>query len=186
MGRSSLPKRRGAHVSLSDVASIGSLVSGAAVLVSLIYLGLQVRQNTHVHRASAHQARLDFVMEFLDGQTDPSLAPVFLRGLEGDPTMTEVEFTRFRAFMHRWFLGMAEIVWMHERGVLDDDRYAGSLEALRGYLGFPGCRAVWQVVKPVMPAPFRILVETTIADTDVASVHSVFNAWRSALLVQTR
>ena len=39
-------------------------------------------------------------MEFLDGQTDPSLAPLFLRGLEADETMTEVEFTRFRAFMH--------------------------------------------------------------------------------------
>ena len=172
-------------MSLSDLASIGSLVSGIAVLVSLIYLGLQVRQNTHVHRASAHQARLDFVMEFLDGLTDASLAPIFLRGLEGDPSMTEVEFTRFRAFMHRWFLGMAEIVWMHERGVLDDDRYAGSTQALREYLGFPGTRAVWQVIKPVMPATFRTLVDTTIADTELASVHSVFDAWRSALSIQT-
>jgi len=124
-------------------------------------------------------------MEFLDGQTDPSMAPVFLRGMEGDAEMTEVEFTRFRAFMHRWFLGMAEIVWMHERGVLDDDRFAGSMEALRRYLGFPGCRAVWQVIKPVMPAPFQALVEETIADTDVASVHSTFKAWRSALSNQT-
>ena len=172
-------------MSLSDLASVGSLVSSIAVLISLIYLGLQVRQNTHVHRASAHQVRLDFVMEFLHGQTDPSMAPLFLRGLEGDATMTEVEFTRFRAFMHRWFLGMAEIVWMHERGVLDDDRYAGSMEALRGYLGFPGSRAVWQVIKPVMPAPFRSLVETAILETDVASVHSAFNAWRSALAIQT-
>ena len=99
--------------------------------------------------------------------------------------MTEVEFTRFRAFMHRWFLGMAEIVWMHEHGVLDDDRFAGSMEALRGYLSFPGCRAVWQAIKPVMPAPFRVLVERTIADTDVASVHSAFKAWQSALTNQT-
>ena len=142
-------------MSLADLASIGSFVSALAVLISLIYLGLQVRQNTHVHRASAHQARLEFVMDFLEGQTDPSMAPLLLRGMEGDAKLSEVEFTRFKAFMHRWFLGMAEIVWMHERGVLDNDRFAGSMVALRGYLGFPGCRAVWQVIKPVMPASFE-------------------------------
>ena len=31
-------------MSLSDLASLGSFVSGVAVLVSLIYLALQVRQ----------------------------------------------------------------------------------------------------------------------------------------------
>jgi hypothetical protein len=168
-------------MSLADLASIGSFVSGLAVLVSLIYLSLQVRQNTHLHRASAHQARLSFVMEFLGGQTDASMASVLLSGLEGDAQMTEVEFTRFRAFMHRWFLGMAEIVWLHDRGVLDDDRFAGSMAALGSYLSFPGCRAVWQVIKPVMPAPFRALVEKTIAETPVASVNSLFKTWQSAL-----
>lgn len=42
-------------MSLSDLASIGSFVSGVAVLASLIYLALQVRQNTHAHRVTAHQ-----------------------------------------------------------------------------------------------------------------------------------
>ncbi len=168
-------------MSLADLASIGSFVSGVGVLISLIYLSLQIRQNSHIHRATAHQARLDFVMAFLDGQTDASMAAVFLRGLNGDGQLTEVEFTQFRAFMHRWFLGMAEIVWMHDRGVLDDDRFAGSMAALRSYLSFPGCRAVWQVIESFMPAPFRALVEEVIANTQVASAQSGLKAWQSAL-----
>ena len=38
-------------MTLSDLASIGSLISGIAVLISLIYLSLQVRQ---AEKISAH------------------------------------------------------------------------------------------------------------------------------------
>ena len=168
-------------MSLSDLASVGSFVSGVAVLVSLIYLSLQVRQNTHAHRASAHQDRLNFVKEFLGRITDPSMASVYLRGLSADGEMSEVEFTQYRALMHGWFLGMSEIVWLYERGVLDADRYAGSMEALRGYLLYPGCRAVWQVINPVMPPSFRALVENIIAEGGEGDVHGAFESWRGAI-----
>ena len=168
-------------MSLSDLASIGSLVSGVAVLASLIYLALQVRQNTHAHRVTAHQGRLTFVRDFLGQIADPSMAGVYLRGLSADGTLTEVEFTRYRALMHSWFLGMAETVWLHERGVLDADRLAGSMEALRSYLSFPGCRAVWPTIKPVMPVAFQGLVDNTIAATDERSAHAAFESWQSVI-----
>ncbi|HEY5072567.1 MAG TPA: hypothetical protein VII63_11110 [Caulobacteraceae bacterium] len=171
-------------MSLSDLASIGSFVSGLGVLVSLIYLSLQIRQNTHAHRAMAHQDRLNFVKEFLGRLTEASMASVFLRGSAGDDQLTEVEITQYRSLMHGWFLGMAEIVWLHERGVLDSDRFAGSMAALRLHLRSPGCRAVWRVIKPLMPTPFRALVEKTIADLPIGEPHSVSRDWRSALANQ--
>ena len=42
-------------MNLSDVASIGSFVSGVAVLVSLVYLSLQVRQTERNQRALMNQ-----------------------------------------------------------------------------------------------------------------------------------
>jgi hypothetical protein len=168
-------------MSLVDLAAIGSFVSGVAVLVSLIYLALQVRQNTHAHRVTAHQDRLTFVRDFLGQIADPSMATVYLRGLSADGALTEVEFTRFSALMHSWFLGMAEIVWLHERGVLDADRFAGSMEALRRYASFPGCRAVWPIIKPVMPVAFQTLVDKTIAATQERSAHAAFETWQSAI-----
>jgi len=168
-------------MSLSDLASIGSLVSGVAVLASLIYLTLQVRQNTHAHRTTAHQGRLAFVRDFLAQVAQPSMPTVYLRGMEADSSLTEEEFTRFRALMHSWFLGMAEIVWLHERGVLDEDRFVGSMAALRGYLSFPGCRALWPIIKPTMPVGFQHLVEKTIASTEERSAHEQFETWRSAV-----
>ena len=47
----------GANMSLSDLASIGSLVSGVAVLGSLIYLALQVRQTDRNQQAAIRHSR---------------------------------------------------------------------------------------------------------------------------------
>lgn len=168
-------------MSLSDLASLGGFASGVAVLISLIYLALQVRQNTHAHRVTAHEERLTFVRDFLGRIAEPSMAAVYLRGLSADGDLTEIEFTRYRALMHSWFLGMAEVVWLYDRGVLDEDRFAGSMAALRGYLGFPGCRAVWRVIAPVMPITFQDLVTKLIAEGEEASAHSPFETWRAAL-----
>ncbi|HEY5105275.1 MAG TPA: hypothetical protein VII73_00740 [Caulobacteraceae bacterium] len=168
-------------MSLSDLASIGSFISGLAVLISLIYLSLQIRQNTHAHQATAHQDRLNFVKEFLGRLTDASVADIFLRGSAGDRGMTEIEFTQYRSLMHSWFLGMAEIVWLHERGILDDERFAGSMEALRLQLRSPGCRAVWQSIKPLVPAAFQALVEKSIAASGSGSGHFAVKDWRLAL-----
>jgi hypothetical protein len=44
-------------MNLSDLAAIGSLVSGIAVLVSLVYLAQQTRQNSKHTRALIQQGR---------------------------------------------------------------------------------------------------------------------------------
>lgn len=172
-------------MSLTDLASLGSFVSGIAVLVSLIYLSLQIRQNTHLHRATAHKVRADFVTEFLQQQLDPSVAAAVLRGVAGDSSMSEVEFTQFNAITHAWFVGMSELYWLHDQGVLDEDTFTGSDTALRLRLQSPGVRAVWQIVKPMMPEPFRVNVDKVIAENPPVPLNNPFERWKSELRAQS-
>jgi hypothetical protein len=43
-------------MSLADLSSIGSLGGGVAVVLSLLFVGFQLRQNTRAAKASASQA----------------------------------------------------------------------------------------------------------------------------------
>ena len=43
-------------MSLADLAAIGSFVSGIAVVISFVFLGFQMRQNTKAMKAAASQA----------------------------------------------------------------------------------------------------------------------------------
>ena len=58
-------------MSLSDWASIGSLVSSIAVLISLIYLALQVRQAERNQQASIRQGRATRMVDIILAAGEP-------------------------------------------------------------------------------------------------------------------
>ena len=66
-------------MSLSDLASIGSFVSGIAVLASLIYLSLQVSQNTKHSRALIQQGRVTGITTNYLTMADADLAAAYHR-----------------------------------------------------------------------------------------------------------
>src|SRR5665213_3244937 len=102
-------------MTLSDLASIGSLVSGVAVLVSLIYLAQQTRQNSRHTRALIQQGRASQgqagIVQWI--ATDPSTAEVYLRGCEGDITMDRVQFIRFIYMMISAFFAWEDSFYQH-------------------------------------------------------------------------
>jgi len=53
--------RREPSISLSDLAAIGSFISGVAVVVSFVFLAVQLRQNARNQRAIMHIERTALV-----------------------------------------------------------------------------------------------------------------------------
>ncbi len=66
--------RRSIRTSLTDLASVGSLISSVAVLISLIYLALQVRQAEKNQQASIRQGRATRAVDIILAAGDPALA----------------------------------------------------------------------------------------------------------------
>jgi len=83
-------------MTLSDLASIGSLVSGIAVLVSLAYLAQQTRQNSKHTRALIQQCRAIQLADMpLRSAENASLVETRMRGDEGDKTLNRVQFAQY-------------------------------------------------------------------------------------------
>jgi hypothetical protein len=72
---------------LSDLASIGSLISSAAVLISLVYLALQIRQAERNQRALIHQGRASRMI---------ALTASLIRGSSTDISLLFLGQTRLR------------------------------------------------------------------------------------------
>jgi len=81
------------------IGGVGSVIGGIAVLVTLIYLALQIRHNTRVAASSMHYQMLSITNEHFKLTTNnPELSEIVRRG-NGDPdTLTEDEWERFREF----------------------------------------------------------------------------------------
>ena len=57
-------------MTLVDLANIAQLVSAGAVIVSLVYLAIQIRQNTIQIRANSRVARLALQEDFVATQQE--------------------------------------------------------------------------------------------------------------------
>jgi hypothetical protein len=74
-------------MSLSDLAAIGSLISGVAVLISLIYLARQMRQNTKHTRALIQQGRVERIsnQQLKFAESDLAASWLVANGIKATP-----------------------------------------------------------------------------------------------------
>src|SRR5438874_1322758 len=94
------------NMSLTDVASLGSLLSSAAVLVSLLFLGVQLRQSNRNQRSLMQQGRSTRNVDLLSRLTDPKLTDVLLRVFRGE-MVTDVEYLMLYGYI-------ASVFWSYE------------------------------------------------------------------------
>ena len=87
-------------MSLSDLASLGSFASGIAVIVSLISLTIQIRQNTHVMiRAELNAAQEQTSNWRLAIANSAELTDIWTRGSR-DEDLNEIEEARYSLLLN--------------------------------------------------------------------------------------
>src|SRR3954464_16022643 len=111
-------------MSLSDLASIGSLISSIAVLVSLIYLAIQVRQAERNQQASIRQGRATRAVDIILATAEPALVEAMPKGACGAADLTPMQFGQFAA-IYGAFLASAEDTWLqYKEGLLSEAVFA--------------------------------------------------------------
>lgn len=105
---------------LSEWASVAEIVSGIAVLVTLVILISSVRENTETIRTSSYAANIDSIMELeTEIISDPDLSRIYYLMKEGDYDQLEgadlyravfIESLHFRTYEKAYF--------MRQRGLL--------------------------------------------------------------------
>jgi hypothetical protein len=171
-------------MSLSDLASIGSLISGVAVLGSLIYLALQVRQTKHNQQASIRHSRVTRIVDMQLARLDPHVADAYRRGMQNPDEITQTEVTQFLGICTAMFNHLEDSFYQHEEGLLNEAAFAMVLAGTRGMAGHPGWRVAWKSSgRRVHPAGrFRDFMDGVIARASLeppSHIPSV-DEWRAA------
>jgi hypothetical protein len=144
-------------MTLGQIAQIGEILGGIGILGSLIFVGLQVRQNTETIRASTLQLNTDYWSTFLTNVAHPQFVKIYGKGLTGDD-LDQTEFSQFFLLMRAYLLG------------LENQHYQA--------FAFPGLRAMWKIVRHTYSDEFVTFVDKQIAATP-AHQDSVFRKWKA-------
>lgn len=82
-------------VTLQDLGNIGEFVGAVGVVVSLVYLAVQIRQNTKATRANSVQDLTENINKAAEKLIEPENAELYLRGIRSYATLTPEEKLRF-------------------------------------------------------------------------------------------
>jgi hypothetical protein len=174
-------------MSLSDFASIGTLVSGIAVVISLAYLALQIRQNTRHQRASMQQGRAARTVDLLLRTAEPDMARAILRGRMADPAVEAEELEQFLRATTAIFVSFEDGYVLRRSGMLDATTIAGDEAALKNHiLPWPGYRIAWEMLKAGMQPDFRDYVDALARDTALASSSDRLVTWKQLVVEQAK
>ena len=148
---------------LRDLASLASLVSSVAVLVSLLFLGFQIGQSNRNQRSLMQQGRSDRNVDLLSRLTDPKLSEILLR-VSGDETLTDAEYFVLYGFAAAVFWSYEDSFFQFHSGTLDAKSWASDVATLKRLLSNPAYRAVWRTARGGIGDEYSSFVDGLAAD----------------------
>jgi hypothetical protein len=150
-------------MSLSDLASIGNFVSGIAVVVSLIYLALQVRHAHKAQRALMHQARTERLINACLGSMRGDVAEMVTKMANGEEMSSPLEKMQAYYYMRMQIVTVEDALWQHEAGFLDRDAVDTAILNLQRVMQLPAARAAWLMQRPQLPPVVRERMDKLLA-----------------------
>ena len=140
---------------LEALGNIGDFLGGIAVIATLLYLAIQVRQNTRLLRAQAlsTNAQVGVAFNNLLG-TDPAAARVFQLGLESFLDLSEAERRQFINLLRAQFTGYQHSYQQFEGGIIEEDAWGQHRKSAVRALSLPHVAEWWAHRKSVFAPAF--------------------------------
>jgi hypothetical protein len=126
------------------LGAIGEIVGAIAVVVTLGYLAVQIRQNTRSVRASTYQSITSFIGEMNRViEENPDLAQIMRAGVLDLSQLSLDERIRFNANMMTRFRHHENLYYQYRTGMLDEREFEGFRRLFSWHLSFAGTAAWW-------------------------------------------
>ncbi len=168
-------------MSLSALASLGSFVSGFAVLISLIYLALQVRQTERNQQISIRHSRVSRTVELHVALADPAVALAWLHGTGSPQQITRTELSQFTHLCRAHFFHFEDSFYQREEGLLNDAAFETVVAGARLLARSPGVRAAWKLTRPNFGGRFLDFMDGVVAASAAQpAVDLSLEAWKVA------
>ena len=151
------------------------LVSSIAVVLSVLYLGIQVRRSTRVAKVAAQDtaasALRDVTKPFME---NAELARIWRAGLEDLEVLSAEDQARFFHAAHQFLKALETIHFHYVYGLLDVQLWEGWRELLRHYVATPGLEYYLSRRGEVFSMRFRKFISELEPVTERLTVGNLF------------
>jgi hypothetical protein len=168
-------------MSLSDLASLGTVVSGVAVLTSLIYLALQVRHTKRNQQIAIRHSRASRIVDLHLALAAPGVADAWLNGSGNPQAISPTELSQFINLCRALFFHFEDSFYQREEGLLNDAAFETVVAGVRFSARSPGWRAAWKMARPNFGGRFLAFMDEQVAASAAERpVDLSLEAWKVA------
>ncbi len=149
----------------TKASAVAEILSSVAILITLVYLVVEIQQNSEATQAETRQAILDSDQQYLEFYVD---SPE-LHLLQFEADLSDEERIRL-SFVLTTFVRMRENNWLqYENGTLDDVTWQAYRLSVIAQLSTPQARKWWQNfgVERIFDSEFISLVDELLANQPV-------------------
>ncbi len=143
---------------IAVVANIGEIIAAILVVVSLVYVALQIRQNTQALKITAAQTYVGMYNTITSDLTQPDLAALWHKGLQDFASLEGGQLVQFSAVAGQLMRVFESAFSQWRRGALDEQLWLASQRALIDSLAMPGFQQWWQFRQTWYSDDFRELL----------------------------
>ncbi len=157
----------------SRLKRLTPLVSAAAVAISLVFVGLEVREtarqtqlNTEASQVAAYQDLISQIADFNTTRLDPEIAAVCMKSSDRDgdwSKLTPLEQNQSDRLLFLLVRHADMEFYQFEKGLLPEERLASALRPFLGDIEAPIHRRFWGNVKGNFVQSFRDYIDAQIA-----------------------
>jgi hypothetical protein len=149
---------------LDALGNIGDFVGGIAVVVTLLYLAAQIRQNTSALRTASRQAISDGYRASNRLRLDPATGIAWSRGLRSFGDLPFADRHVFSTLIVDEALFFQGAFALYESGQLDDSTYQAYLAWFAAIVATPGGRLWWEeIARPIFTPGMIQAVDARLA-----------------------
>ena len=159
-------------LTLEQAYFISEIIGVFAVVISLIYVGFQVRQNTIATRTASTQAYVSANSDVVGLiNSSPNLADVLHQGASGLASLKGGDLIRFMAFHDVNFITLQSFYLQWQAGTLDEALLRTWKQAMIAFFQQKGQREWWEQRRHWFNQDFQHYVEEAMATDSSKPMH---------------
>jgi hypothetical protein len=162
------------------LSAISQLIGSLAVVLSVLYLAVQVHQSTRVAKLAMQDAAATALRDVTKPlMENAELERIWRVGLEDISALSIEERARFFHAVYQFLKAFETIHFHYVYGMMDRDLWQGWHGLLRHYVVAPGMAHYWKLRPEVFSERFRNFVNSLQPPTDQRTVGTLFKEGRS-------
>jgi hypothetical protein len=152
-------------MSLEDLGNIGEFVAAVAVVISLVYLAVQIRQNTRSVRSATYQGLFDHIADFQNlFLANEKLGAVWSVGSSKPDSLSRGDRERFDLLVLRFFRQLETLHYQWREGLLNETLFRGWIHDSVRRAEQPGVQLWWDANRSIFGSEFQAWWDSTISE----------------------